>query len=122
MVKASPGDIVLLNFPFSSKEIKPYKQRPVLVLSCLAGGERADESILVAMVTGNQRRWNRPHAGDFRIDRWQEFGLVKESVIRTRRLWTAESQDVLRLVGRVDQTLLDKARQTVISSIDPQSS
>ncbi len=65
------------------------------------------------MVTGNRQRFTRPRGGDIRIEEWEAVGLAKASVIRTRRLWTAESRDVIRALGVVDSATLEKAKDEI---------
>ncbi len=111
------GDVVLLWFPFSHTEPEPYKQRPVIILT----DERpalADEALLVAMITSNSRRVKRPKVGDIVIDEWQDAGLTSASVIRTRRLWTAETRDIAKTLGVVRGETLDKAKSLVRAMLD----
>jgi mRNA-degrading endonuclease toxin of MazEF toxin-antitoxin module len=111
------GDVVLLWFPFSHTEPEPYKKRPVLILTD-AIPALADEALLVAMITSNARRVKRPKVGDIVIDEWQEAGLNGASVIRTRRLWTAETRDIAKALGVVKDETLDEARRLVRAMLD----
>lgn len=115
----TPGDIVLVKFPFGADRPpgEQFKKRPVLVLSSLAGAAQADEAIVVAMITGNEARFIRPRLGDVPIQEWQACGLDKRSVIRTRRIWTAESRDLeqgIRPLYPVSDTTLAAARAGVL--------
>ncbi len=106
-----PGDVALVMFPFSATEPQPYKQRPVLVLG--ATGSPPDQAVFVAMVTSNKRRVLRPGPGDVVITDWQAAGLVMPSVVRSRRIWTAEGRDVIRTVGAVSTDLLNAVKEQV---------
>jgi hypothetical protein len=107
-----PGEIRLVWFPFSRSELQPYKKRPVLVLA--ATGTAPDRAILVAMITGNARRVQHPGPGDVAIVNWQSVGLKAASVVRTRRLWTAEERDFAGgPVGMVSATVLNDVRARV---------
>jgi hypothetical protein len=107
-----PGEIRLVWFPFSHGEPQSYKQRPVLVLA--AAGSAPDRAILVAMITGNARRVQRPGPGDVLIGDWQRAGLQAASVVRTRRLWTAEERDFAGgPLGVVSSTVLEDVRARV---------
>lgn len=107
-----PGEIRLIWFPFSYSEPQPYKKRPVLVVA--AAGAAPDRAILVAMITGNTRRFQRPGAGDVAIRDWQNAGLAAPSVVRTRRLWTAEERDFAGApLGVVSAPVLDDVRVKV---------
>lgn len=107
----TPGDVALVMFPFSATEAQPYKQRPVLVLG--ATGAPPDEAVFVAMVTSNARRVARPRPGDVVITQWQQAGLQLPSVVRSRRLWTAEGRDVVRVIGTVESAVVDEVREQV---------
>ena len=107
-----PGELRLVWFPFSRNEAEPYKRRPVLVLA--ATGQVPDRAILVAMVTSNARRVLSPSTGDIIVEDWQQAGLRRPSVIRSRRLWTAEERDFDGTVlGAVDSAVLGHVRQHV---------
>lgn len=105
------GSVALVAFPFSAREPQPFKNRPVLVVA--AFGTPPDQVVLTVMITSNERRVARPGPGDIRIEAWQEAGLALPSVIRTRRLWTAEQRDMGRVLGRVDATVLDGVRDAI---------
>jgi len=45
------------------------------------------------MITANAQRFLRPHAGDVVLSDWQALGLAKPSIVRARRVWTAEERD-----------------------------
>lgn len=114
--RLSPGDIIMVWFPYSKHEAQPYKKRPVLVLSHI--GLNEDEAIGLAMVTGNEKRFASLGAGDIRLERWQDCRLAKRSVIRTRRLWTARWSDVAGRVGSLQPaSLLDQVRVEVRNTL-----
>lgn len=101
-----PGEVRLVWFPFSHSEPVPYKRRPVLVLS--ANGHVPDRAVLVAMVTSNSRRIRQPGPGDVVIADWSSAGLRSPSVVRTRRIWTAEDRDFTgHCLGAVNQATFD---------------
>lgn len=105
----APGEIRFVWFPFSRGEAEPYKKRPVLVLGLV--GTVPDRAVLVTMVTANPQRMIRPHAGDVPLPDWEAIGLAKPSVVRTRRIWTAEERDFTgALIGTVDQATLDAVK------------
>ena len=105
-----PGEVRYVWFPFSRGESEPYKKRPVLVLGVV--GSPPDQAVLVAMITGNAARFARPHAGDVPLLDWRRLQLAKESVVRTRRIWTAEERDFPRApaLGEVSPEVLDVVR------------
>lgn len=104
-------------FPFSKAEKEPYKKRPVLVLNALGSG--ADEAVVCVMVTGNAARWNNPGRSDVPLANWQAYGLAKESIVRTRRIWTGQSRDFEKVLGNVDDQTLAAVCSLVVDLVDP---
>lgn len=111
----TPGDVVLANFPFSAGATIAFKRRPVLVVA--AAGSVPNQAIWVAMVTGNRQRFLRPQAGDIKVTEWQGL-LANESVVRTRRVWTAEQQDIVRVLGPVQPATLEAVRAEIADVLD----
>lgn len=105
----SAGDILLLNFPFSSSEQTPFKQRPVLVLAEPVG-RGIEEAVLVAMITSSGDRLATPRATDVILDH-EAAGLPRPSVVRVTRVWTAETRDIVRAFGRVTDADLARVRE-----------
>ena len=110
------GDVALVGFPFSGHASVTFKKRPVLVLCTF--GTVPDEVVWTVMITGSAHRVTTPGPGDFLIEEWSAVGLAKASVIRTRRVWTAEQRDVLQTIGEVPARLLDEVRAAIRSSLD----
>jgi mRNA-degrading endonuclease toxin of MazEF toxin-antitoxin module len=104
----SVGDVALVKFPFSATEDPPFKQRPVLVLAVV--GVPPDQAILCAMITENERRVRRLGPGDALVSDWAGSGLAKPSVVRTRRIWSAEERDVAKVIGRCGAALVADVR------------
>lgn len=70
------------------------------------------------MVTSSADRVRKPGLGDVVVKNWQSAGLRRPSVIRTRRLWTAEERDFAGAVlGTVEPALLERVKQTVRSMV-----
>ena len=85
-----------------------------------AVGQFPDRAILVAMVTSNERRVQRPGPGDVVVSDWKHAGLRMPSVVRTRRLWTAEERDFEGTVlGSVEPAVLGAVKQHVRSLVGP---
>ena len=105
-----PGAIIAVNFPFSAHQSDPYKVRPVLVLNAI--GEGPDQAILCAMITSSEQRVRRPRAGDVVILDHESAGLPRPSVVRCRRIWTAERRDTTgRQYGTLSDVLLAEVRR-----------
>ncbi|NYD87761.1 mRNA-degrading endonuclease toxin of MazEF toxin-antitoxin module [Cellulomonas oligotrophica] len=109
-----------MDFPFSSAEPSgsQYKRRPALVLNAVGSG--ADEAIVFVMVTGSAARLASPSASDIPVRDWQAVGLARESVVRTRRIWTGQKRDVVRAIGRFDAATLELVRDMVVDLVSPQ--
>jgi mRNA-degrading endonuclease toxin of MazEF toxin-antitoxin module len=115
-----PGDLVLVYFPFSYLEEEPFKKRPVLVVGCIQPGEVGDHAALAAQVTSSAERVASPGQGDIVVEKWQECGLRKPSVIRARRLWTPEPRDFAgNPFGRLDDGTLAEVLAQVRLLISP---
>lgn len=112
------GDVRLIWFPFSRNQAEPYKKRPVLVINAV--GTVPDRAILVAMITSNAQRFARPAVGDIPIVGWRSSGLLKPSVIRTRRLWTAEERDFSTQLGAVDEAVVKQACTEIRALLPPE--
>lgn len=112
----TPGELVLVYFPFSVAEAEPFKQRPVLVVNEVRDG---DTTVLFAMVTANSRRFENPRPGDVPLEDWQACGLAAASVVRTRRIWTGERRDIIRAIGRVPAPVLDQVRDLIVGYVRP---
>ncbi|MFI8528244.1 type II toxin-antitoxin system PemK/MazF family toxin [Promicromonospora sukumoe] len=117
MVRVNPGDVVLLPFPLDSEAEEPYKKRPVLVVG--AEGRGPDEALVVVMVTGNPHRYARPRPGDVPLSDWQSVGLARESTVRSRRFWSAESAHVVHRIGAVSDATLETVRDLIVAIVRP---
>jgi len=86
-----PGDIILLEFPYSNQS--GAKRRPALVLA------RIDfrNELLCLMLTSHFA--NNPC--DYRLTSWRTAGLLKPTVARLSRLLTVVSSVVLKKLGNV---------------------
>lgn len=94
-----PGDICLINFPFSSNPNVETKKRPVVVIGKYAGGGY-ESTCLVLMVTGSSERIKFPRPTDVMISGWSEAGLAKPSLVRINRAWGAEASNFSSRLGK----------------------
>jgi len=83
-----PGEVVLLEFPFTG--IVDAKRRPALVLL-----DTGDDDIVVARVTSQITRTQF----DVELAEWQKVGLLLPSVIRVHKLATLAKSLVRRRLG-----------------------
>jgi mRNA-degrading endonuclease toxin of MazEF toxin-antitoxin module len=92
--------------------------RPVLILAATALGEPGDEAVVVAMITGSVARVSSISSGDILITEWQAANLKKPSVIRCRRIWSAERSDFRNVLGKLDSPTFELARVEVKRYMD----
>lgn len=97
MTSYEAGDVVLVPFPFA--DLTTHKQRPALVLACVASGG-LPELAIVAMITSRTEADEVP--GDCRVDRWAAAGLARESKVRLAKVVTVEATLVRRKLGMLD--------------------
>ena len=93
------GNIVLLKFPFADSV--NYKRRPALILKDLEDGD-----ILVCRITSKIYKTEY----DIYLDDWLKFGLKLPSVVRVHKMATLEKDMVETIMGKVNETILDKVK------------
>src|SRR5688572_23687704 len=101
------GDVVILDFPFSSGT--QGKVRPALIVQ----NDRENAAIsktIVAIITGNLRRANHPtHC---LIDPGASEGATSnlhgKSLVNCTNLYTVDQASVKRTIGSLSQVLLDR--------------
>ena len=92
MKKYSGGDIVLLDFAFSSGA--GSKKRPGLILL-----DTGDDDILVAKITSRAAK----RVFEIQIADWKGAGLLQPSLVRMNKIATFEKTGVLRQLGTLEQ-------------------
>tara|TARA_B100002003_G_C13708270_1_gene355626 strand:+ start:76 stop:396 length:321 start_codon:yes stop_codon:yes gene_type:complete len=97
MTDYNAGDIVLVPFPLGDQFTT--KKRPAAIIFV-----ETDE-VTIAQITGNITR--PPRKGDHMIANWQEYGLLRPSLIR-RRFATIPISAVLRKLGDLGEEEFDK--------------
>ncbi|MGP0069398.1 MAG: type II toxin-antitoxin system PemK/MazF family toxin [Isosphaeraceae bacterium] len=100
MTSYQPGDLVLVDFPFTTSG--PSKPRPALVIL-----DTGDADVLLARVTTQSQNT----AFDVPIAGWQQAGLLAPSTVRLHKLATLAKSRVRRQLG----TLLASDRQHITS-------
>lgn len=100
-------------FPYSDDT--GSKRRPVCVLS--VEGFNATGDSVVAMITSNRLRLERPAFGDVLLEDWAEEGLLVPSVLRAGRLWERTLDLLSEPRGRLttrDLKAVEVAMRTVL--------
>jgi mRNA interferase MazF len=103
------GDVVLIPFPFTDQTTT--KKRPAVVVSSSVHHRSRPDIVLMAITSRI-----KPGADDTAIERWEEAGLIKPSVIKPV-FATVEKGLVIRRLGRLhddDRQSLKKLLQTIL--------
>ena len=93
------GDIVVLPFPYS--DLSSSKRRPALVLANLQG-----DDIILCQITSQFVKDN--YAIELSNSDFKMGSLNKPGNIRPNRLFTAENSIILRKVGSIQSSVLEK--------------
>jgi mRNA interferase MazF len=95
----SPGDLVLIPFPFS--DLETAKRRPVLALTC---PDRHGDFVGLALTSVPQSPPN------IRIDtsHLSDGSLPKVSWVRVDKVFTIDHRLALKRLGRLNQTTLEQ--------------
>lgn len=112
------GLLVLAPFPYSDS--RGLKRRPACVVSSSAYNQGPD--VILAMVTSNRARVQRPGFGDVVVRQWQAAGLRLPSVVRAGRLLVLERRLLPATLGDlalVDLASVDEALQAVLGLRSP---
>jgi mRNA interferase MazF len=102
------GDVVVVPFPFSN--LTASKRRPALVVTQLDGND-----LILCQITTRPRtdRYSISLSStDFSIG-----SLPQESSIRPNRLFTADSNIIIRRAGKVAQEKIDEVIDKIVSII-----
>ncbi|MBI4630455.1 MAG: type II toxin-antitoxin system PemK/MazF family toxin [Chloroflexi bacterium] len=86
------GEIVLVEFPFTSGE--SAKRRPAIVLL-----DTGDSDVIVARVTSQEGR----DEFDVELKDWKSAGLLRESIVRVHKLATLEKTTLARRMGKLSE-------------------
>jgi mRNA interferase MazF len=111
VVVPSVGEVVLVPFPFSDLSSVP-KVRPAV---CLAPVGRGDWILL--QVTSNA--YGDPNAVPLAAADFVTGRLLVSSFVRPGKLFTANSNLLLRSVGRLNDPALDRILRAVVNLIRP---
>lgn len=95
-MKYKRWDIVLVSFPFT--DLSTTKKRPALIIS--NDNLRYSEDIIIAFVTSNINTYNEDT--DVLIEKWQESGLPKRSLIRIK-FATVNSSIIVKTIGNLSE-------------------
>jgi mRNA-degrading endonuclease toxin of MazEF toxin-antitoxin module len=103
----SPGDIVLVRFPFTSLETD--KKRPALVVTATSLGRRV-ELVTVAMITSKVDGVRL--AGDTQLVGWKSAHLLHPSLVRLAKMATLDRALVERRLGALSDADVASVRRS----------
>ncbi|WP_051276548.1 type II toxin-antitoxin system PemK/MazF family toxin [Desulfovirgula thermocuniculi] len=106
MTSFSPGDIILVPFPFSN--LSGEKKRPALVL---AVAERWGELVCVMLTSSPKARSEVP------LKQWKEAGLPKPTVARVHRLFTIDERIVIKKLGKAELEDFKEILSSVVAAL-----
>lgn len=94
------GDVVLVDFPFSTGS--GSKRRPALVVQCDRNNGRLQDTI-VAIITSNLSAAHEPtqYAIDETHPDWVASGLKLPSAVKCEHIFTFHQQRILRNIGHL---------------------
>lgn len=105
MAKFVKGDIVVVPFPFS--DLTGSKKRPAMVLTSLPG-----DDILLCQITSQNP------SGKFSVNitpiEFTEGSLPVDSNIRAEKIFTADTNIILRKAGHVSDFIIDKTISIIV--------
>jgi len=105
MMTHERGDVVLLQFPFTT--FVRGKQRPAVIVSTDIYNQAGDD-VMAAAITGNLKAARRP--GDYLLSSWRDAGLIKESLVKSV-LFTVEKSLIIRKLGKMKETDMEGVSQ-----------
>ncbi len=97
-----PGEVILLDYPYSNFE--ETKRRPALVLL-----DSRDEDIVIARIT------SRPYSESFdvQVHDWKQAGLMVPSVVRVNKILTVAKHLVEQQIGKLSDADWSKTTQAL---------
>ncbi len=102
------GEIVIVPFPFS--DLSSSKRRPAIVLADLQG-----DDIILCQITSQFN--GDPYAIPITQSNLKSGTLIANSNVRPNRIFTADSNIIIKSVGVVDDPTLEDIIQAVIGII-----
>ena len=102
----SPGDVVVVPFPFTDREAS--KRRPALVCSSAAFNASSRHVVLAMITSATERAW----PGDVELRDLQSAGLTTRSAVRWK-IFTLDDSFVLRRAGKLAEKDMDACRREV---------
>lgn len=106
MTEFSPGDIVVVPFPFT--DLETTKRRPALVLSTVET-RHFPPLVVLAMITGQME--SETLRGDYKMTDWKEAGLIHNSKVRLAKLVTVDKGLIQKKLGSLSKKDRDSLKK-----------
>src|SRR5438105_2047068 len=117
-MKASRGDVVLVNYPFASGV--GGKVRPAVIVQCDRNNARLDNTI-VAQLT-SRTRYARSEPTQLLVEAaspiGQQAGLIIDSAISCENLYTIQQDTIVRKIGTLSDDLMKKVDACLKASLE----
>lgn len=111
MINYKFGDVILVPFPFTDQSTS--KKRPSVIVSSNSYNQKRPDVVIMAVTS---QIYSSGYFGDIRIQKWQQAGLLKASVIKPI-LATVEKGLIIKKLGCLadnDQQALNNGLQNII--------
>lgn len=105
MEKPVKGDVVVVPFPYS--DLSSAKRRPAVVAASLEG-----EDVILCQVTSRARK--DAYSVSLSSSDFSSGGLPVESIIRPNRLFTANSQIIIRKAGSLEEGKINAVENILV--------
>ena len=102
------GDILLINFPFTSGE--EHKKRPCMVISRNEYNKERQEIIAVPITSQVEKEL---FIGDYLINEWKKAGLLKPGIIKCI-IFTLEDINIIKKIGYLTEKDLSLAMRSIL--------
>lgn len=99
-------EVILVPFPFT--DLTTNKKRPALIIS--HNDYNKSENLVIALITSNIR----DSYEDYKIVKWTEAGLPKESVIKMK-FATVDKSIIVRKLGKLKKEDIDSFRTKLLA-------
>lgn len=106
MGKFVKGDVVVVLFPFS--DLSNAKKRPALIIAALSG-----DDVILSQITS--RNVSDQYAITIRENDFSSGTLRQESNVRPNRLFTADSRIIQYPAGHVNNEVMERIIDQIIS-------
>lgn len=108
MTNYKKWEVILVPFPFT--DLSFAKRRPALIVS--PDSYNAGKDIVIAYVTSQIT--SPPRLGDFKLQKWQEAGLPKPSMIRMK-FATIDKTIIVKTIGKLETGDHREIEKSIIS-------